>query len=388
VFFDNPGGTQTAASVIHAMVDCLTNRCANIGGVFGTTRAVTSEIQRARLAAAALFNAPGPENIAFGNNMTTLTFQIARSLEHAISPGDEIIVTDLDHDANVVPWLHLQARGAVIKRVPLRLDDCTIDIAEVENMVTHKTRLLAITAASNASGTMPDVKRAVAAAKSVGALTYVDAVQFAPHRLMDVHEVGCDFMVCSAYKFFGPHVGLLYGTADSLKSLPRYKVRPAPELAPFCWETGTQNHEGIAGTLAAIEYLAAPDVALQPWQTSEELREQLIPAFARIEAHESSLCFTLIDALQEIPGVRILGITDPARKRERLCTVSFVWDRLSPRDTVTRLAESNINAWSGNYYAYEFMRSLGLEDGAVRLGPAHYNTLSEVDRVVETLKSM
>ncbi len=388
VFFDNPGGTQVPQSVIQAVTQCYVRTCANVGGAFNTSVGVVHTINRARLAAAALLNAPNPTNIVFGNNMTSLTFHVARAVADTIQPGDEIIVTDLDHDANVAPWLDLQAQGAVIKRMSLNSNDCTIDIGELTSLLTSRTRLLAITAASNASGTIPDVNRAVKLAKSAGALTYVDAVQFAPHRATDVQQMGCDFLVCSAYKFFGPHVGILYGTDEVLNNLPRHKVRPAPALPPSSWETGTQNHEGIAGTLAAIEHIAAPDAEVKPWNTSQELRNQIVESMSRMQSHEDSLCYTLIDALQEISGVRILGITDPARRQERLSTVSFVWDRLSPRATTNKLAERGIYCWSGNYYAYQFMKSLGMDEGAIRVGPVHYNTLNEIDQLLETLKSL
>jgi cysteine desulfurase family protein (TIGR01976 family) len=386
VFFDNPGGTQVPTQVIEAVSDCYRFSNANIGGAFETSRRAGEVIDSSRAAMAALLNAPDPNTIIFGNNMTSLTFHVARSIAETIRPGDEIIVTDLDHDANVTPWVDLEANGAVIRRAPIDPADCTLSVDSVSALISERTRLVAITHASNAVGTIPDVAAIVKLAHSVGALAYVDAVQYAPHRGIDVTALDCDFLVCSSYKFFGPHAGILYGKRSILEGFKPHKVRPCPPELPHCWETGTQNHEGIAGIGAAVEYLAqlgdndksAPD---------DNMRHRLVRGMDLIADYESKLCRRLIAGLQEIGGIRIYGITDHARSNERLCTVAFTWDRFSPVQIAAWLGNHGIYCWSGNYYALRLMETLGLEGhgGAVRIGPAHYNTAGEIDLLLNVL---
>jgi cysteine desulfurase family protein (TIGR01976 family) len=338
---------------------------------------------------AALLNAPESATIIFGNNMTSLTFHVARSIGETMQPGDEIIVTDLDHDANVTPWVDLQALGAVIRYAPIDPDDCTLSVETIRSLISERTKLVAVTLASNAVGTIPDAAAIVKLAHSVGALAFVDAVQYAPHRSVDVQALDCDFLVCSSYKFFGPHAGIMYGRRSALESLEPHKVRPCTAQLPHCWETGTQNHEGIAGIGAAVNYLAAvgePDRG----RPENNMRTRLVRSMDFIAEYESQLCRMLIAGLQEIGGVRIYGITDPSRSKERLCTVAFTWDRFSPAEIALRLGNANIYCWSGNYYALRLMESLSLQasGGAVRIGPAHYNTIEEVERLLEELKGM
>jgi cysteine desulfurase family protein (TIGR01976 family) len=389
VFFDNPGGTQVPFSVIDAVSDCYRFSNANIGGEFETSRRAGDIVDSSRAAMAALLNAPEPETIIFGNNMTSLTFHIARSIGETLQLGDEIIVTDLDHDANVAPWIDLQAQGAVIRQATTNTSDCTLNLETLGGLISERTKLVAITHASNAVGTIPDVAGIVKLAHSVGALAFVDAVQYAPHRSIDVQALDCDFLVCSSYKFFGPHAGILYGKRSVLESLRPHKVRPCPDELPHRWETGTQNHEGIAGVGAAVEYLATVGDP-HKGEGGEHLRLRLERAMNLVAEYEAELCQRLIEGLNEIEGIRIYGITDPDRSNERLCTVAFTWDRFSPAEIARRLGEESIYCWSGNYYALRLMESLGLQasGGAVRIGPAHYNRIEEVERLLQVLREM
>jgi cysteine desulfurase family protein (TIGR01976 family) len=394
VFFDNPGGTQVSQRVIDAVSLYYREQNANTGGAFGTSRRTDEVVDGARRAMADFLNAPRPENIVFGPNMTTLTFHLARSLAHTVRPGDEIIVTDLDHDANVTPWTDLREVGAEIKVVGIRPDDCTLDMEGLAAAITERTRLVAITHASNAVGAIPDVSAIIHLAHQAGALIYVDAVQYAPHGPIDVQALDCDFLACSAYKFFGPHVGILYGKSEHLERLRPHKVRPAKDASPWRWETGTLNHEGLAGTAAAVDYLAEVGERFgAPWNGEYAAsgfsgrRRTLKTAMRAIQEYEKELSLRLIRGLQKLDGMQVYGITDPGRFDERLPTVAFTWPRLSPRATVERLAAEGICAWSGNYYALRLMEALGLEaeGGAVRIGLTHYNTVAEIDRLLSVL---
>ena len=389
VFFDNPGGTQVPIGVIDAVSNYYRTSNANVGGPFETSRRTVSVIETARRARAALFNAPDPDTIVFGNNMTSLTFHLARSIGETLRPGDEIIVTELDHDANITPWVDLQASGAVIKTALMDPADCTVSVDAIRELVSERTRLIAITHASNAVGTIPDVAAIVTLAHSVGAIAFVDAVQYAPHRTIDVSALDCDFLICSSYKFYGPHAGVLYGKRQLLERFPPHRVRPASGKIPQCWETGTQNHEGIAGIGASVEYLASVGDRGQQ-EADLDLRPRLVRSMNAIEQYEATLCHRLIAGLQELPDVSIYGITDPARANERLCTVAFTSDSISPSEISRLLGEQGICCWSGNYYALRLMEKLGLEGagGAVRIGPAHYNTIGEIDRLLECLGEM
>ncbi|HXF68300.1 MAG TPA: cysteine desulfurase-like protein [Thermoflexus sp.] len=386
VFLDGPGGSQVPRRVIEAMATAMIEANANTHGAFPTSQRVDALVAAARQAAADLIGAT-PEEIVFGPNMTTLTFQISRAIGRMIRPGDEIVVTRLDHDANVAPWLALEERGAVIRWVDFHPEDGTLDLEGFARALSERTRLVAVGYASNALGTVNPVRRIVEMAHAVGAWVYVDAVHAAPHLFIDVQELGCDFLVCSAYKFFGPHVGFLYGRADRLMALRPYKVRPAPDRPPEAFETGTQNHEGLAGLIAAVDYLA--DLGRRFGSpTDPSRRAALRAAMERIRAHEQALCARLLEGLEEIPGVTIYGIRTMARWAERVPTVSFRVRGRHPREIAAALGREGIYVWDGNFYALGVTERLGLEGqgGLIRVGALHYNTLEEIDRFLEALE--
>jgi cysteine desulfurase family protein (TIGR01976 family) len=390
VFFDNPGGTQVAKHVIERMMDYLVRTNANHGGAFQTSVQSDAVLDEAHAAMADLLNC-SPEEVVFGQNMTTLTFHISRSLAKWINPGDEIIVTRLDHDANIAPWLLVaEDRGAVIRWVDVNEEDVTLRLADFESLLNPKTKIVAVGYASNSVGTINDVKRITEMAHAVGALVFVDAVQFAPHGLVDVQALDCDFLTCSAYKFFGPHVGALYGKRELLERLPAYKVRPATNELPGKWETGTQNHEGQAGVLGAIEYFEW--LGNTAWGENVQLprRTAIEKAMEWMVAYEQDLCAHLMKRLQSIPGLRIRGITDPARFGWRVPTVSFTLEGWHPRKIAEQLAEENIYVWDGSYYAIAIAERLGVQEGGgmVRVGLAHYNTRAEVDQVLNVLEAL
>ncbi|MBL8093420.1 MAG: cysteine desulfurase-like protein [Anaerolineales bacterium] len=398
VYLDNPGGTQVPQRVLDRMTDYLVRCNANKGGGFRTSSESDAIIAAAHAALADFLNCD-PREVVFGANMTTLTLHISRSLAKWLKPGDEIVVTRLDHDANVAPWLlAAQDAGAVVRWVDVNLADATLKIDDVTQAITPKTRIVAVGYASNAVGTINPVKHVIDLAHAVGALVYVDAVQYAPHGLVDVRALDCDFLVCSAYKFFGPHVGVLYGKHDLLDRLPAYKVRPAHDEPPDKFETGTLNHEGIAGTLGAIEYLewvGDPARGYRPLaqvsgERDPERRARLARGLAALETYEHGLARALIAGLQAIPGVRIYGITDPERVSERVATVSFTLAGQHPRRVAEQLGEHDINVWDGNYYAYEIVRRLGLDEGGgmVRVGPVHYNTQDEIAALVAAVRAL
>lgn len=388
VFFDNPGGTQVPNRVIEAVADYYRSSNANVGGAFATSRRTDAVVAGARAAVADLLNAPGPETIVFGPSMTALTFHLARSLAETIKPGDEVVVTTLDHDANVAPWLDLEASGAVIRVIDIHPEDGTLDMEGLQAALSPRTRLVAVTAASNAVGTMPDVTRIIQMAHEVGALVFVDAVQFAPHAPVDVQALDCDFLACSAYKFFGPHMGVLYGKAEHLTRLTPHKVRPSKDAIPYRWESGTLNHEGLAGVTAAVDYLAGVGERFGP--LAPDRRLQLKAAMSAIREYEQTLSRRLLEGLKAIGDITIYGLTDSARLDERLPTVAFTWPRLTPRETAEYLAARGFCVWSGNYYALGLMERLGLEGygGAVRVGLAHYNAAAEIDRMVAALQDV
>ncbi|MEP6756063.1 MAG: cysteine desulfurase-like protein [Chthonomonadales bacterium] len=384
IYFDNPGGTQVPERVIDAVSDYYRTANSNIGGSFETGRRTDEIIHHARTAMANLLNAPGTENILFGPNMTTLTFHIARSIADLIQPGDEIVLTDLDHDANVTPWTDLQADGAVIKFARM-LPDCRIDLDHYASLLNSKTKLVAITHASNAVGVIPPVHEMTRMAKGVGAMTFIDAVQFAPHGVIDVQALDCDFLACSAYKFFGPHAGIVYGKTELLKSLKPHKVRPAKDIIPNRWETGTQNHECIAGIGAAVEYLASISGSIAGCS-----REALVASMSTIRTYEQSLSSALLQGLGSIPSVTIFGPANPDDVADRLPTVAFNVAGKSAGEVAASLGAQGIFSWSGNYYALRLMESLGLEGsgGALRAGAVHYNTLDEVERLIDAVKAL
>jgi cysteine desulfurase family protein (TIGR01976 family) len=388
VFFDNPGGTQCPQMVIDAMSGYLLHDNANHGGAFATSQRSDAMLDDAHQAMADMLGAASADEIVFGANMTTLTFSISRALGHELKPGDEIVITRLDHDANVSPWsLLAQDTGAVLRWVDIRKEDCTLDMADFEAQITSRTKVVAAGYASNAVGTINDVKTIVEMAHTAGALAYIDAVQYAPHGPIDVQALGCDFLVCSAYKFFGPHVGILFGRFELLDRLSAYKVRPADDRPPGKFETGTLNHEGIAGTRAAAEYLG--QISNAKPQISGR-RERIAAGLAAVKEYERTLSARLISGLQQIRGLKIWGITDPAQWDQRVPTVSFTLEGHHPRAVAEYLGQRGIYVWDGNYYALAIMERLGLEPkgGMVRVGPVHYNTAAEIDRLLNELDAM
>jgi cysteine desulfurase family protein (TIGR01976 family) len=395
IFLDGPGGTQVHGSVIEAMRRYLTDANSNVHGGFLYSNRTDETVLEARRALADLVNAKRPEEIVFGANMTSLTFNISRAIGRTLSPGDEIVVTRLDHDANIAPWLALEERGAVIKFVDFDPGDCVLDLEDLEAAITSRTRLVALGYASNAVGTINNIRLAVDLARAVGAWVYVDAVHYAPHGPIDVQALGCDFLVCSAYKFFGPHQGALYGRYDVLASLPAFKVRPAEDLPPHKFETGTQNFEAMAGTTAAVDYLASlgqrfgGEFASQ-FPGFEDRRLDLKAGLAAVRDYETVLCKRLLSGMQRVDGLRIYGIADPARCQERVPTVSFTMRGLSPGEIARRLSDANIFAWNGNFYALAVTERLGLEGqgGLLRIGLAHYSTADEVDTLLGVLADM
>ncbi len=388
VYLDGPAGSQTPQCVIDAVSRYLIEMNANHGGLFDSSRESDAMLAAAHQAAADLLGVNSPECTVFGANMTSLTFALSRSLARTWQPGDEVIVTRLDHDANVTPWV-LAARdaGAQVRLLDFQPNDCTLDVEQLRGLLSKRTRLVAIGCASNAVGTINPVEQMCQAAHDVGALVFLDAVHYAPHALIDVARWNCDFLACSAYKFFGPHVGLLWGRPELLTGLEAYKVRPAANSLPEKWMTGTQNHEGISGTLAAIEYLA--DLGRRVRAHAPDRRTALVAAMAEIGAYERQLCRQLLAALSELPSVRVWGITDPARLDERVPTVSITHRKLSPAALAEYLGSRGIFAWHGNFYALQVTESLGLEPaGLVRLGLLHYNTPAEVQRLAAVLREL
>jgi cysteine desulfurase family protein (TIGR01976 family) len=395
VFLDGPGGTQVPQRVIDAVVRYLTTCNANTHGVFATSRESDAVLRQAHEAAADLLNAPDPDEIIFGPNMTTLTFHLSRSLGRNLGLDDEVIVTRLDHDANVSPWdcAAGDARAKVCL-VDIRPEDCTLDLDDLRRQLSPRTRLVAVGVASNAVGTINDVATIARMAHEVGALVFLDAVHYAPHGPMDVQAWDCDFLACSAYKFFGPHVGLLWGRRRLLESLPAYKVRPASEALPDRWMTGTQNHEGLAGLTAAVDYLA--DIGARHSQLQAGFpgmaprRRQVHAGMAAIRDYEAGLARRLLAALAERPRFRVRGITDPARLAERVPTIAVTAEEHTPEEMAEHLARRQIYAWNGNMYALELTERLGLEHrgGVLRLGLVHYNTEEEIDRLVAALDEL
>lgn len=383
-FFDGPGGSQVPRQVGDAVRDYLLMHNANTHGFFATSEETDAVITRARERMAAFLNAPSPREIAFGANMTTLTFHLSRSLGREWGPGDEVIVSQLDHQANVAPWVRMaEDRGMTVHVVPFSAETFTLDLDALERALSPRTRLVAIGAASNAIGTVNDVARAARLAREAGALSFVDAVHYAPHRLPDVRAIGCDFLACSAYKFFGPHVGILWGRAEHLEHLTPYKVPPASNASPERWETGTLNHEGIAGTAAAVEWIAS----LDPRGPDDDLRASLERAYAALHAHETELFAALHAGLTGIPGVRVYG---PPADGPRTPTAGFVIDGVSPDEAARRLGAEGVFVWNGDFYATTVCDALGLSDcgGLIRAGVAPYTTMEDVDRLVDGVRRL
>jgi len=386
IFLDGPAGTQVPQRVIDAMVRYLSDCNANHGGLFPTSMESDLMLAEAHQALADLLGVADSAEVAFGANMTSLTFALARSLARTWSPGDEIVVTRLDHDANVSPWvLAAEDAGVTVHFIDLRVDDYTLDLDALQDKLSEKTRLVAVGCASNASGGINPVQDICRWAHDAGSLVFLDAVHYAPHRLIDVPAWDCDFLACSTYKFFGPHVGVCWGRRALLEELTAYKVRPAENQLPDKWMTGTQNHEGIAGALAAVNYLADLGCQLKG-QDDLARREALQVAFAAIEDYETELTRQLLEGLNAIEQIKVWGIAELDRLAERVPTVSITHENLTASQLAERLGQEGIFAWHGNYYALEFTESLGLEpDGMLRIGLVHYNTVEEVERLRQCL---
>ena len=396
IYFDNPAGTQVPQLVIDRMSACLLEANANLGGYFPTSRNADAIMDDAHEAMADLLNAPSAKDIAFGQNMTTITLHISRSIGALMSEGDEIILSRMDHDANVTPWL-LMARdmGFVVKWLPFNLETFEFELDQLDNLITDKTKLICIGGASNLTGTIHDVKTICAKAKAAGAWTFIDGVQSVPHIPTDVQDLDCDFLVSSAYKFFGPHQGMLYGRASVMQQLEPYKVRPAPDVMPGAFETGTQSHEGAAGVTACVDYFAGVGEAfaqdyMDRYSQFSGRRQAVHAAMAMLFDYEAELAEHLINGLQQLPGVRILGITDAAAMERRVPTVSFAVENDSPDRIARALGDENIFVWNGHNYALEAASELGILDtgGAVRVGPVHYNTIGELDELLASLEGI
>lgn len=396
VFLDNPAGTQVPHGVIERMSDCLINHNANLGGYFVTSKGADAIVDDAHSAMADLLNAATPDEIIFGQNMTTLTLSVSRSLAKHFNEGDEILLSRMDHDANVYPWvLMARDRGVKVTWLPFDLETFEFDLDDVRKLITERTRMVCVGGASNLLGTLNDVQAMCRIAKEAGAWTYIDAVQSVPHVSTDVQSIDCDFLACSAYKFFGPHQGILYGRQSVLDQLEAYKVRPASDRSPGNFESGTQSHEGMAGTAAAVDYFASVGEACG------EAHAGKYPLFSsrRLHAHtgmdvlfdyEAGLARQLISGLQSINGVTVQGVTSPDAMDRRVPTVAFTSARHAPDAIARRLAEHNIFVWSGHNYAIEVVNALGLMDsgGVVRVGPVHYNTSEEIDRLLTAVEDL
>lgn len=371
---------------------------ANRSGRFATSREVDAGMKHAHQVFAEFLGAPCPESVAFGPNMTSLTLQFSRAIAREWKAGDRILVSQLDHDANFTPWiLAAQDRGVEVCQIAVNKQDVTLDLDSLRSLLTDRTRLVAVTAASNAVGSLTPVRQIADMVHNVGAELFVDAVHYAPHRSVDVSEWNCDYLVCSAYKFFGPHIGVLYGRPERMMQLNPYKLRPAPDSLPVRWMTGTQNHACIAGAAAAVEYMASlsdssmtsPVAATQVSASASSLRAKLVDAMNQIQNYETQMVQRLIAGLQSISGVQIFGIVEGARMSERAPTVAFRLDSMKSIDVAQRLGDQGVFVWHGNYYALPLTTALGTEpDGMVRIGCMHYNTQEEIDRTIELIRSI
>jgi cysteine desulfurase family protein (TIGR01976 family) len=387
-FLDGPAGSQVPRRVADAVGRYLLESNANTGGFFATSTETAALLQEAHRCAADFMGAGDPDCVVFGPNMTTLTAHLAGALARGWSEADEIIVTRMEHDANFTPWV-LAARdsGATIRYVDIHPEDCTLDLDDLKSKLTERTKLVALGCASNAVGTINPFREVASLVRATDTLLFLDAVHYAPHAALDVEAWDCDFLVCSAYKFFGPHVGVLWGRRHLLESLPAGKLRPVADRTPDRWMPGTQNHEGIVGTAEAIDYLA--DLGRGDAGPDAGRRAALRSAFVAIDRYESDLADRLLRGLESLGNVRVWGIRDPQRRQERVPTVSFTHARLRPAEVARRLADRGVFVWHGNFYALPLTEALGLEpDGLVRVGLLHYNTADEVDRLLNELETM
>ena len=387
VFMDNPAGTQLPRRVVEAVANALMEAASNYGGYFEGSRNAEAIYAAAHRAMAEFVNARSAKEIVVGPSMTALTLHLSRSLGRRFAPGDEIIVTRMDHEGNVSPWLLLaEDLGLVVRWLPFSRDTWKIEPEELAALLGPRTRLLALNCASNLTGSINDVAELAALARSAGAMTYADAVQLAPHQCIDVQALGCDFLVCSSYKFYGPHLGVLWGRQELLEEMAAYKARCASDASPEKWESGTPQTELLAGLAACVDH--------HDWlggQVSDEdsRRGRIEAAYRAATDHEARLVTRLIDGIQTIPGTTIHGITNSNRVGERVPTVSMTHERVSPPRVAERLARDGICVWSGHNYALEVVRHLGIDEerGVVRIGLAHYNTEEEVDATLGALEA-
>jgi cysteine desulfurase family protein (TIGR01976 family) len=383
IYLDGPGGTQVSEKVIRAMTNYLQTSNSNLGGRFATSVQTSEIVSRTRIALAEFINANKPQEIVFGQNMTSLTFALSRSLARTWSRDTEMIVTSLDHDANIAPWrLAAADRNVTVKTWEVRKQTCSLDLEDLRPLLNKRTALIAVTLASNASGSHVDVRGVAELAKTVGAKLFVDAVHFAPHGRIDVQALGCDFLACSAYKFFGPHIGVLWGREELLLQLESFKVRPAASRPPGKWETGTQSFESIAGTLGALDYLR--DLANAANRTS------LADAMELVRNYELTLSEHFLAGVARIARIKLYGIADPLEAMRRTPTFAIRVDGVPPDDVAQKLGDIGIFVWSGDFYAVDLIERLGLKDkgGVVRIGFVHYNTPDEVDRVLQALEEI
>ncbi|TMN90039.1 cysteine desulfurase-like protein [Pseudoalteromonas phenolica] len=387
IFLDGPGGSQVPQSVLSAMSAYLGYYNSNLGGAFFSSDKTVDLMNDARQAVADLLNAPSKEQIVFGANMTSLTFSFSRAVSRNWQAGDEVIVTNADHFSNVSSWRQAaEDKGARVKAVKINEADCTLDLAHYKSLLNEKTKLVAVTYASNTTGSINDIKQIVELAHQVGALVYVDAVHYAPHELIDVQALNCDFLACSAYKFFGPHVGIVYGKREHLEGFTPYKVEPAKDVIPGRWETGTQSFEGLAGVIAAIDYIAS----LSDLPESTPRRERLAQAFANTKEHEMALSAYFLKRLADFPQIRLYGITDESRLAERTPTFALTFEGLAPREVSEFLGKQHMCVWDGNFYAQGLCEQLGVMDkgGVVRIGCMHYNTIEELEKLFSAFEAL
>lgn len=385
---DNPAGTQVPQMVIDRMGHAMAHGNANLGGSFELSVAAEAAVLAAHAAAAEFVNAGDPAEVFFGQNMTTLTFAMSRSIGRTLQHGDEIVLSRMDHDANVAPWLMVaEERGAVVKWLDFSPETFEFDMDDLRRLVGKRTRVVAVCYASNITGTINDVTEITRIAHEAGAWSYIDAVQFAPHGLIDVQAIGCDFLVCSGYKFYGPHYGLFYGRRAVLESLTAYKVRPAANALPWKFVTGTTNREALAGMHAAIDYIRSVGDRFGNGGPELDGRVRLAAGLSAMRGHDGMLASRLIEGIRGVRGTRILGISDPAAMARRVSTVSFTLDGASSAKIERFMAARGYQVWSGHNYGIEPVRRLGLLEsgGGVRVGPVHYNTVAEIDGFVGAL---
>jgi cysteine desulfurase family protein (TIGR01976 family) len=395
-WLDGPAGTQVVDNCLRAINDYFLASNANHGGAFAASFETDEIVHDVRVAMADLLGATDADEISFGPNMTTITFAMSRAIGATFATGDEIVVTRLDHDANVAPWLRVaEEHGLVVRWVGIREDDCTLDLEDLERVLGPRTRLVAVGLASNAVGTINPVPRISKLVHAAGAQLWVDAVHGAPHLSIDVQALGADYLVCSAYKFYGPHLGVLWGRRELLETLPHIHVRPAGEAIPGRFETGTGAHEllaGLGGTIAYLEKVGitqggAPGL---PGTADRHRRPRLLAAMAAVRRYETDLVRQLIERVSAVPGLRVRGITDPARASERCPTIAFTIEGQHPREIATFLGDRGIYTWDGDYYAWELIRALGLAEqgGMVRVGLVQYNEAAEVERLGQALEEL